>query len=138
MPPVRPTQFGLFGDEEPVGEPDVSPPEKQRASVSATSSESFDYPPNAFPPDPWDTLAAATLKDLEAAVGAPDAAIRAALCRYFKRGLAAGFDHGELVDLLCVSNELLAEAGFPDSEVDRILSTILSALTDREIAATVV
>jgi len=74
-----------------------------------------------------------TVREFEEAAGSPDA-VRRTMCRYFKRGLAASFDRGELVDLLCVSNDLLAEAGFPDAEVARILEDVLPAITDRDIA----
>jgi hypothetical protein len=43
------------------------------------------------------------------------------LCRYFKRGQLASFDHGELVDLLCVSNDLLGDAGFSPEQADEVL-----------------
>ncbi len=93
------------------------------------------YPADAFPPDPFPGLRARTVRELEAARGSPEA-VRRALCRYFKRGLASSFDHGELVDLLCISNDLLAEAGFAEAEVGRILSDVLPTLSDREIAST--
>lgn len=134
----RSSQFLLFGGEEEVPESVASepktPPPRTR-SPSDPQEEKWAYPPGAFPPDPWEALYSLIVSEFEEAFGSSDA-VRRALCRYFKRGLAASFDHGELVDLLCVSNDLLAEAGFPDAEVARILKDILPAITDREIAAT--
>lgn len=101
----------------------------------APADDEWEYPPNAFPPDPWDALYAVTVKELEQAQHSPSD-LRSALCRYFKRGLAASFDHGELVDLFCVSNDLLAEAGFPEPEVARTLEEVLPSITDAEIRST--
>ncbi len=76
------------------------------------------------------------MSEFEAALGTSDDAVRRALCRYFKRGAEHSFDHGALIDLLCVSNDLLGEAGFSAAEVDRIIGEVLPAITDREIAST--
>jgi hypothetical protein len=128
----RPTQFGLFGGEEEVEE---RTPVADGGPVRADEDPVF--PPGAFPADPWEALRARTVEELEQAreLASPDA-VRRALCRYFKRGLTASWDHGELVDLLCVSNDLLAEAGFPTAEADRVLSEVLPAISAREIQST--
>ena len=134
----RSSQFLLFGGEEKVPEGVESAPREpppRTGSPSDAPEEKWEYPPGAFPPDPWEALYSLTVREFEEALGSAGA-VRVALCRYFKRGVAASFDHGELVDLLCVSNDLLAEAGFPDAEVARILEDVLPAITDREIAAT--
>ena len=54
---------------------------------------------------------------LEEAHGDADA-VRGALCRYFKRGYAAGYDNEELIDSAVHLDELLAEAGFSKTELD--------------------
>jgi hypothetical protein len=110
-------------------------PEPPEPVVAQKSDGEWIYPPGAFPPDPAIELTAVTVRELEASRGSP-AAIRVALCRYFKRGLAASFDHEELVDLLCASNDLLGEAGYARAEVEKILSEVLPALSDEEIAST--
>jgi hypothetical protein len=97
--------------------------------------EDFEYPSGAFPDDPLRALTATAVREFEEAAGSDDA-IRRALCRYFKRGYAAKYDNGELVDYLCVSNNLLEEAGLDAKEVARILKDILPAISDREIAKT--
>ena len=125
----RATQFLLFGGEEEVPESTAPAPETRAAETAARPS------PDAVPPDPFVALSERTVQDFEEALGS-DEAVRRALCRYFKRGLAASFDHGELVDLLCVSNELLEEAGFSPAEATRIIAEVLPSITDREIAST--
>ena len=130
----RPVQAGLFGGDEEVGE--EAPPGAE-PQARGTDEERWLYPPGAFPPDPWDALHSRTVRELGDALDlASPEAVRGALCRYFKRGLASSFDHGELVDLLCVSNDLLGEAGFSSAEVDRVLSDVLPTITDREIRST--
>jgi hypothetical protein len=138
MAPRSASQFLLFGGEEEVPEGAASAPQTpqpRERSASDPPEEKWEYPPGAFPSDPWQALYSLTVSEFEAAMGSSDA-VRLALCRYFKRGLAASFDHGELIDLLCVSNDLLAEAGFRDTEVASILKDVLPAITEREIAAT--
>ena len=100
----------------------------------ASDEEQFVYPPGAFPPDPWVALKSLTLTDFEEVLGS--GAVRQALCRYFKRGTASGFDRGELIDFLCVSTDLLADAGMTDAEVARILSEVVPAISEREIQST--
>ncbi len=126
---ARRSQFLLFGGEEEVVEPVESPP-----SVPKSSTDEWEYPPDAFPPDPWDALVSTALREFEAAVGSP-AELRRALCRYFKRGQAASFEYEELVDRLFVSNDLLGVAG-SEAEVARIAEEVLPTLTSREIATT--
>src|SRR5437867_12820237 len=101
MAPRRPAQFGLFGGEEEVGEGEPSDPENARAPEKPQVAAEWKYPAAAFPPDPWEALYAQTVDELEDALGAQDEQVRRALCRYFKCGLAASYDHGELCDLLC-------------------------------------
>lgn len=124
----RSSQFLLFGGEEEV-------PEGVASAPSESPAQEWEYPPGAFPPEPWAALHSLTMREFEEALESSDS-IHPALCRYFKRGLAASYDHDELIDLLCVSNDLLAEAGFPDAEVARILKDVLPAITGKEIAAT--
>jgi len=119
-------QFLLFGGEEEV----TSGPQVR----SSEPPDEWRYPHGAFPPDPWDALRLVTVRELEEARSS--GSVRRALCRYFKRGLSASFHHGELVDLLCVSNDLLAEAGFSPVEGDRVLEEVLPAITQTEVAAT--
>jgi hypothetical protein len=97
-----------------------------------SNDEEWDYPAGAFPADPFIALRAQTLKEFEEALGSTEQ-IRRALCRYFKRGFALSYSNGELVDFLCVSNDLLEEAGWSAADAQRVLDQILASLTDKEI-----
>jgi hypothetical protein len=62
---------------------------------------------------------------------------RAAICRYFRRGAAAGYATGELVDFLGVSSpSILDMAGYPDEAAACVMET-LADITDEEIQSTI-
>jgi hypothetical protein len=61
---------------------------------------------------------------------------RAAACRYFRRGVAAGYSHGELVDFLGVSSpSVLDMAGYSGEAALRVMD-IVADVTDEEIQTT--
>jgi hypothetical protein len=58
---------------------------------------------------------------------------RAAICRYLRRGAAADYSHGELVDFLGVSSpSVLDMAGYSDEAALRVME-LLADITDEEI-----
>jgi hypothetical protein len=58
---------------------------------------------------------------------------RAAICRYFRRGFAAGYTNGELIDYLGISSpSVLDMAGYPDEAAQRVMD-MLADIMDEEI-----
>lgn len=58
---------------------------------------------------------------------------RLALCRFYKRGLAADLTIGELIDFLGVSSpSILDQAGYNDAEAEAVMA-ISDALTEDEV-----
>jgi hypothetical protein len=61
---------------------------------------------------------------------------RAAICRYLRRGGAAGYSTGELVDFLGVSSpSVLDLAGYSDEAALRVME-VLADIEDEEIQST--
>jgi hypothetical protein len=61
---------------------------------------------------------------------------RAAICRYFRRGVAADYSHGELIDFLGVSSpSVLDVAGYADKAAQRVME-MLADITDEGIQST--
>jgi hypothetical protein len=60
--------------------------------------------------------------------------LRAALCRYLRRGADAGFSTGELVDYLGVSSpSLLEQAGYSEQHAEEAMR-VLATISDEEIS----
>ena len=58
---------------------------------------------------------------------------RLALCRYYKRGLAANLTTEELVDFLAISTpSILDQAGYNDAEAEAVM-TLSDSLTEDEV-----
>lgn len=121
-----PAQFLLFGGEEPAISPSHCVAEPKRPAGDA----SFEYPADAFPPDPLKAFISQAASEFSDAAG--DArALRLALCRWLKRGAALA-SHEELIDLLGISSDVLDQAGFSDDEALNVMR-MLGTLSDREI-----
>lgn len=61
---------------------------------------------------------------------------RAAICRYFLRGAAADYSHGELIDFLGLSSpSVLDVAGYSDKAAQHMME-MLADITDEEIQST--
>jgi hypothetical protein len=61
---------------------------------------------------------------------------RAAICRYFRRGAAADYSHGELIDFLGVSSpSVLDMAGYSDEAALQVME-MHADITDEEIQGT--
>ena len=74
------------------------------------------------------------IEELHASHGNRDA-VRAACCRYFKRGYEAKFTTGELVDFFGVCGTVCEDAGFTEAESVEVMK-VIGELTDEEIAST--
>jgi hypothetical protein len=61
---------------------------------------------------------------------------RATICGYFRRGAAAGYSHGELIDFLGVSSpSVLDLADYSDEAAQRVME-MLADITDEELQST--
>jgi hypothetical protein len=59
--------------------------------------------------------------------------LRAALCRYLRRGANAGISTGELVDFLGISSpSVLEQAGYSDDRTEEAMR-VLATISDEEI-----
>lgn len=103
------------------------------ASRPSQPDDAWVYPPGAFPPDPWPPFLNESAKEFAASHG-DTLAVRTALCRFLKRGLALA-SHGELIDALGVSGgNVLERAGFREDEALEVMR-VLGTLTEKEIDA---
>lgn len=75
---------------------------------------------------------AVAVDEFAAAIGKTEMQ-RRAICRYFKRGCAAGISTGELVDFLGISaTSVLDRAGYSDSESQAVME-LVGEISDEEI-----
>jgi hypothetical protein len=62
--------------------------------------------------------------------------LRAALCRYLRRGASAGLSTGELLDFLSVSSpSVLGRAGYSEQQTEQAMR-VLATISDEEIRNT--
>jgi hypothetical protein len=124
------SQFTLFDGEEPVPSPAAARVERPAPSGA---EDGWLYPPGAFPPDPWPPFLAEAAEEFAASQG-DAAAVRVALCRFFRRGAVLA-SPPELIDALGISaGSVLECAGLTDDEALEVMR-LMGTLTPHEIDA---
>lgn len=77
-------------------------------------------------------LVATAVAEMRAAKG-DSSRERAAVCRWFKRGLNAEFSTEKLVDVFGVSSDVLDGAGYNDDDAQRVMDESVDGSSDDEV-----